>query len=170
VAPLRFASGRNRSIDEPVHFDAKDRPLRNDVGWLGRMLGEILREQGPPALFPTVERARLAARRRHRGDTGADAELAAVLKGLEPRLAFEVVRAFSAYFGLANMAERVHRIRRRLDYRRAGEAQRGGFLAVLRTLAARGVTLDGLRARLAALRVEPVFTAHPTEAVRRTLL
>ncbi len=157
-------------MDEPIHFAAKDRPLRDDVGWLGALLGQILREQGPPDLFATVEKARLAARHRHRGQDAAEAELAAVLADLEPALALEVVRAFSAYFGLANMAERVHRVRRRVDYLRAGEAQRGGFRAVLTALAERGVTLADLRARLAHLSVEPVFTAHPTEAVRRTLL
>jgi phosphoenolpyruvate carboxylase len=140
------------------------------VGRLGRILGEILQEQGPPALFETVERARLAARRRHAGHGQADEELADILRDLEPSLALEVVRAFSAYFGVVNMAERVHRIRRRVDYLRAGEAQRGGFRAVLQSLSERGVTLDDLRARVAALHVEPVFTAHPTEAVRRTLL
>ncbi len=146
------------------------------MGWLGALLGEILREQGPPELFDTVERARHAARARHRAGAAArspaqaDARLASVLSGLQPALALEVVRAFSAYFGLVNMAERVHRIRRRVDTRRAGRAQRGSFLAVLQTLAANGVTLAQLRARLAGLHVEPVFTAHPTEAVRRTLL
>jgi phosphoenolpyruvate carboxylase len=68
------------------------------------------------------------------------------------------------------MAERVHRIRRRVDYLRAGEHQRGSFRAVLATLSARGVSLADVRARLAHLCVEPVFTAHPTDAVRRTLL
>jgi phosphoenolpyruvate carboxylase len=109
-----------------------------------------------------------------RGDAertaAADAALERLLSGLEPGLAFEVVRAFSAYFGLANMAERVHRIRRRVDNLRAGEAQRGGFRAVLETLAARGHTLADLRARLAGLQDEPVFTAHPTQAERRSLL
>ena len=165
-------------IDRPVYFDFKDRPLRRDVGWLGSLLGELLREQGPPALFETVERARLAARRRHRAlpesvggdDTDGGPELSTILADLPPSLALEVVRAFSAYFGLANMAERVHRIRRRVDYLRAGETQRGSFRAVLETLADSGVTLAQVRARLQRLCVEPVFTAHPTEAVRRTLL
>jgi phosphoenolpyruvate carboxylase len=153
-----------------VHFEPKDRPLRRDVGWLGAMLGQVLREQGPPDLYPTVEHARLLARRRRRGDEAAEAELAGALADLPPRLALDVVHAFSAYFRLANMAERVHRIRRRVDYRQAGRAQRGGFHAVLSALSARGVTLEELRERLSALHVEPVFTAHPTEAVRRTLL
>ena len=69
-------------------------------------LTEILRELGSQALFTTVEQARLAARRRRHGDAGAEAELVEVLTDLEPRLALEVVRAFSTYFGLANMAER----------------------------------------------------------------
>ncbi|MFT7541006.1 MAG: phosphoenolpyruvate carboxylase [Gammaproteobacteria bacterium] len=158
------------TIDESLHFAPKDRPLRNDVGWLGNLLGSILEEQGPPALFRTVEEARLAARRRRRGEAGAETELASALTDLEPRLALEVVRAFSAYFGLVNMAERVHRIRRRVDYLRNDEAQRGGFRAVLMVLKDRGVTLNELRGRLSSLEVEPVFTSHPTEAVRRTLL
>ncbi|MBL8859547.1 MAG: phosphoenolpyruvate carboxylase [Planctomycetes bacterium] len=157
-------------ISEPVHFDPKDRPLRDDVSRLGELLGQILREQGPPALFTTVEKARHAARARRRDDEGAEAELAATVSDLTPRLAFDVVRAFSSYFGLANMAERVHRIRRRVDYLRAGEIQRGGFQAVFTTLKEQGVTLADLRARVEASSVEPVFTAHPTEAVRRTLL
>ncbi|MCP3915768.1 MAG: phosphoenolpyruvate carboxylase [bacterium] len=159
-----------RPIDEPVYFAPKDRPLRADVGWLGGLLGDLLREQGPPQLFETVERARLAARRRRRGQEDAEAELASVMSDLEPVLALEVVRAFSAYFGLANMAERVHRIRRRVDYERDGVAQRGGFRAVFGEMASRGVSLGEVRTRLSGLCVEPVFTAHPTEAVRRTLL
>jgi phosphoenolpyruvate carboxylase len=95
--------------------------------------------------------------------------LAAVSTDLSPPLALEVVRAFSAYFRLVNLAERVHRVRRRADCLRAGKARRGGFRAVLETLAARGVNLSEPRARLTTLSVEPVFTAHPTEAVRRTL-
>lgn len=158
------------TIDEPIHFEPKDRPLRRDVGWLGAMLGELLREQGPPELFPLVERTRLAARRRRRGDPEAEGELAAALDDLEPRLAFELVRAFSAYFRLANMAEQVHRVRRRVDYLTSGEPQRGGFRAVFQGLKDRGVPFELLEGLVERAVIEPVFTAHPTEAVRRTIL
>src|SRR5690606_40069055 len=82
-----------------------------------------------------------------------------------------VVRAFSTYFSAINVAERVHRIRRRRDYERISDLpQPGGFEAVLRDLRADGVTFEELEATLPRLWVEPVFTAHPTEAVRRGML
>jgi phosphoenolpyruvate carboxylase len=64
---------------QPIHFEAKDRPLRHDVGRLGALLGEILRQLAPEGVFETVERARLASRRRHSGDSAADAEIERVL-------------------------------------------------------------------------------------------
>src|SRR5690606_12878236 len=82
-----------------------------------------------------------------------------------------VVRAFSTYFGAINLAERVHRIRRRRDYERSSDLpQPGGFEAVLRGLQEDGVSFEELAATLPRLWVEPVFTAHPTEAVRRVML
>ncbi|HEY3358039.1 MAG TPA: phosphoenolpyruvate carboxylase [Polyangia bacterium] len=154
------------AIDSP----AKDLPLREDVRTLGALLGEVLREQGGEALFARVEAARLAARRRRVGEAGAEDELTGLLRGLAPPDAVEVTRAFSAYFGLVNMAERVHRIRRIRAYLAERTPVPGGLAAVLRGVAAEGVELATVRDALARLRVEPVFTAHPTEAVRRTLL
>lgn len=158
--------------DNPSQLvDPKDLPLRADVKFLGTMLGEMLLEQEGTTLFECVESARLWAQARRAGNPRAEAELTQVLNGLSPAAAQNVVRAFSAYFGLVNMAERVHRIRRRRDYLRPGSApQRGGLLAVLQHLHARGVTPVGLQELLDGLLVEPVFTAHPTEATRRTLL
>jgi phosphoenolpyruvate carboxylase len=153
------------------HVDSKDLPLRADVKFLGTMLGEMLIEQEGRNLFECVESARLWAQARRAGDPNAESELTQVLNGLSPTIAQNVVRAFSVYFGLVNMAERVHRIRRRREYLRPGSSpQPGGFLAVLRQLETRGVTPDGLQAMLDAMLVEPVFTAHPTEATRRILL
>src|SRR3546814_3990317 len=78
---------------------------------------------------------------------------------------------FAAYFGATNLAERVHRIRRRRDHQRSGDApQPGGLEAVLVELREAGVTFDELAAFLPRLSIEPVFTAHPTEVVRRALL
>jgi phosphoenolpyruvate carboxylase len=158
--------------DNPSQLvDPKDLPLRADVKFLGTMLGEVLIEQEGRTLFECVESARLWAQGRRAGSTQAEAELTQGLNGLSPTAAQNVVRAFSAYFGLVNMAERVHRIRRRRDYLRPGSApQPGGFVAVLQHLQAQGVTPDGLQALLDGMLVEPVFTAHPTEATRRTLL
>ena len=146
-------------------------PLRDDVNFLGTTLGEVLQDQGGEALFARVEASRLAARRRRQGVDGAEDELRQLLSGLSVADATEIVRAFSAYFGLINMAERVHRIRRRRAYLRPGSApQPGGLIAVLQALKARGVSADALQALLQQVRITPVFTAHPTEATRRSLL
>ncbi len=145
-------------------------PLRADVRLLGALLGDVLREQGGAPLFERVEAARLAARARRRGEAGADASLDELLRGLEPDHAGEVARAFSAYFALVNMAERVHRIRRRREYLASESPQPGSLRAVAARLQAAGISLDRVREQLGRLRVEPVLTAHPTEAIRRTIL
>ncbi len=155
-----------REVDLP----AVDRPLREDVRRLGALVGEVLAEQEGAAFLDEVERIRQAAiLRRERGAPSEAIE--AELRDLPLDLAERLVRAFATYFSAVNLAERVHRIRRRRDYQRAGAApQPGGLEAVLRGLKAEGVPFDALQDLLARLRVEPVFTAHPTEAVRRVLL
>jgi len=144
--------------------------LRRDVSFLGALLGEVLREQGGDALFDTVEAARIAARTRRDGDEEADLRLHDLLTGLEPRQAAEVARAFSAYFALVNMAERVHRIRRGRSYLSSGAPQPGSLEDVVLRLAAGGLSIGRIRELLGHMLVEPVFTAHPTEAIRRTIL
>ncbi len=159
-----------RTPSEEVHFAHKDRPLRRDVGRLGALLGELLRELAPAGVFETVEAARLAARRRRRLDAEAGADLEELLDNLAPARALDVVRAFSAYFGVVNTAEQVHRLRRGIDYLRSDEPQPGSLRAAACELARRGTTPAEVASTLRSLLVEPVFTAHPTESVRRTLL
>ncbi|HET6344845.1 MAG TPA: phosphoenolpyruvate carboxylase, partial [Myxococcota bacterium] len=152
-------------------FESKDVPLRNDVNALGSLLGRVLEEQGGKALFERVEAARHAARLRRKGNADADHELGRLLSNMKPDEATEVVRAFSAYFGLVNLAERVHRIRRRRAYLVPDSgAQPGGLIDVLTRLKAQGVSARRLAEVLKDLQVVPVFTAHPTEATRRSLL
>jgi len=115
--------------------------LRRDVSFLGALLGEVLREQGGDELFDTVEAARLAARARRDGDEESDHRLDDLLTGLEPRQASEVARAFSAYFALVNMAERVQRIRRSLEYIESGTPQPGSLEDVALRLAADGLSI-----------------------------
>ena len=155
---------------EPVHFAPKDRPLRSDVGWLGALLGELLRELAPKGIYETVEAARVAARHRRKGNAEASAELVSLLQELPFERSHEVVRAFSAYFGVVNTAEQVHRMRRRIDYHRAHETQPASLRASIEELHRRGTSLEELREALASVVLEPVFTAHPTETVRRTML
>ncbi|MFT4256720.1 MAG: phosphoenolpyruvate carboxylase [Pseudoxanthomonas sp.] len=156
--------------ERPLQFAAADTPLREDVGRLGALVGDLLAEQVSPQFLAEVERVRTTAiARRQNGD--AMEALAALLAGLAPAHAEQLIRAFSTYFQVVNLAERVHRIRRRRDYQRQGGApQPEGLHDSLLKLKAQGVDLPELRDWLPRIDVEPVFTAHPTEAVRRALL
>lgn len=152
-------------------FAAPDLPLRDDVRRLGALVGEMLAEQVSPEFLGEVERIRTAAIARRESDAPPES-LAGLLDGLEPRHAEALVRAFSAYFQVVNIAERVHRIRRRRDYQRAatGRPQPEGLEDVVQRLHGEGVALSELADWLGRIDIEPVFTAHPTEAVRRALL
>ncbi|GAB2651171.1 phosphoenolpyruvate carboxylase [Arenimonas aestuarii] len=155
-----------RDIDLP----ATDDLLREDVKRLGTLVGEILAEQVSPGFLDDVETLRIASIRRR--EAGAPLEdVAERLRALPLDRAELLVRAFASYFQAVNLAERVHRIRRRRDYQRLGESpQPGGLEDSLRKLRDEGVPAEAVLALLPRLRVEPVFTAHPTEAVRRALL
>ena len=108
----------------------KDRPLRADVSLLGSLVGEVLVDQHGPGLLELVETVRKAAIRQREG--GVDEGLDRLLAALEPEQVMRVIHAFSAYLRVVNLAEKVHRIRRRRDYQRAGaEAQPGSLEAVL---------------------------------------
>ncbi|AGG90360.1 phosphoenolpyruvate carboxylase [Rhodanobacter denitrificans] len=151
-------------------FLPPDGPLREDVSRLGAMVGRMLAEQGGDTFFARVEQVRTAAIRRRREGASVE-ELAASLAGLDADDAEALARAFATYFQAVNTAERVHRIRRRRDYQREGSApQPESLLDVLGRLKAAGVGADELVGWLDRLWIEPVFTAHPTEAVRRSLL
>ena len=153
-----------------VEFAPTDALLRDDVRRLGAMVGGMLAEQQSPGFLELVEAVRKAAiaRREEGAPVSALAERLAEVPAADVDA---LVRAFAAYFGATNLAERVHRIRRRRDHQRNGDTpQPGGLEAVLGELRAAGVGLDELRALLPRLCIEPVFTAHPTEVVRRALL
>src|SRR5262249_51857763 len=145
--------------------------LRDDVRRLGALVGDLLVEQVSAAFLDDVEdvRTRAIARRENQAPLS---ELADGLAGRSPQQAETMVRAFSTYFQVVNIAERVHRIRRRRDYQRAGTAapQPDGLQDALQHLKSQGVGLDELAQWLPRIDIEPVFTAHPTEAVRRALL
>jgi len=159
-----------------VRFADKDAALRDDVRALGALVGEVIREQSGEALFQRVETARIAAIRRREGGGEAQGaeQLDAAVRSLSPQDVGELVHGFAAYFDVVNLAERVHRIRRRRDYLRAGATgaapQEGSLEDTVRRLAAAGVGPADVGRLLERLVFEPVFTAHPTEATRRTLL
>jgi phosphoenolpyruvate carboxylase len=156
--------------DSEPSFRAEDLALKDDVNALGGILGEVLEALEGKALFAHVELARHAARDRRAGDAEAEARLTRILRALSPEEGLGITRAFSAYFGLVNMAERVHRIRRRRDYQREGAVQPESFVAVLATLRGAGIGPADLEALLERAQFTPVLTAHPTESTRRTLL
>ena len=157
-----------------VRFADKDAALRDDVRTLGALVGDVIREQGGETLFQRVETARIAAIRRREGEAEGEEELEAAVQALGPQEVGELVHGFAAYFDVVNLAERVHRIRRRRDYLRAGATgaapQEGSLEDTVRRLAGGGLGPADVRRLLEHLVFEPVFTAHPTEATRRTLL
>lgn len=158
-------------VRRDIFFAEKDQALRDDVRRLGELVGELVMEQGGEALFDLVEAARKAAIAHREDDPDATAELHGLLGSLTPRTAIDFVRAFSTYFQMVNMAEKVHRIRRRRAYLQdAKRPQPHGFVDTLRRLEAAGVGLDQVEAALGEMLVEPVFTVQLTEVTRRTLL
>lgn len=145
--------------------------LRRDVSYLGHVLGETLVELEGEALLALEEEIRaLAKARRARGRrAAAAAEMEARVRALDLPTAERVARAFAHYFQLVNLAEQHHRVRRRRAHERAGDVQPGSLRDVMRTLATRAPR-PRLEELLAHAAVELVFTAHPTEAQRRTVL
>jgi phosphoenolpyruvate carboxylase len=157
---------------ENITFPARHTPLREDIHALGELMGEVLREQGGEELLSLVDQDRLTAIRWRGGVAGAGEALAVRVRGRPPRLARELVRAFSSYFQLVNVAEKVHRIRRRREYfqQDGDRPQPGGVEDTLAELKAAGLSLEEVLALLAQLSIEPVLLAHPMESTRRTTL
>ncbi len=159
-------------VRSQIHFPSRQEALREDVHALGAIVGEILREQGGAELIDMVEQDRLFAIASREGDASAGAQLKTRVQGLAPPVARDLVRAFSSWFQVVNLAERVHRIRRRREYLLADseKPQPRGVEAALVALKAQGLSLEDVLALLGRLSIEPVFTAHPTESTRRTIL
>ena len=161
--------------------DLKEFPLRRDVRSLGRLLGEILKEQAGLALYNSVEELRqLAIKHREtqaeQGETGEDNLIDRVRKligDMPINRAYQMTKAFAIYFELTNLAETNHRKRRRraVELHRADSPlQPGSFRSALARMRAAGITASDALHMLLRLEVIPVFTAHPTEVARRTVL
>ncbi|HZO88320.1 MAG TPA: phosphoenolpyruvate carboxylase [Chthonomonadaceae bacterium] len=170
--------------DDP---ELKEVPLRRDVRSLGRLLGEILAEQGGRGLFDVVEQLRqLAIRHREAPEVpceapgaaspSGDGELMAsfetIIRGLTLAQAYRVTKAFAIYFELTNLAENNHRKRRlraaRVSLEKPPPA--GSFRGTLQRMQRAGIGPEAALEWLRRIEVIPVFTAHPTEAARRTVL
>ena len=162
--------------------ELKEAPLRRDVRSLGMLLGEVLREQSGDALYSAVEELRRTAiARREAGSRDDDATEAKLLDEALARVhqhsndlttAYRLARAFSFYFELINLAETNHRKRRRLSTQlnQQGTPQRGELRGTLRRLREAG--FDAMQAQdlLRSVCITPVFTAHPTEVARRSVM
>nr|WP_240161069.1 phosphoenolpyruvate carboxylase [Burkholderia sp. Ax-1719] len=153
--------------------DDKDQPLFEDIRYLGRLLGEVLREQEGDAVFDVVETIRqTAVRFRREDDNAAALALEKQLRALSPEQTVSVVRAFSYFSHLANIAEDRHRNRRRRIHDLAGSAPQAGTIAhSLERLAQAGAAATPvLQQFFNDALIVPVLTAHPTEVQRKSTL
>jgi phosphoenolpyruvate carboxylase len=160
--------------------DLKEAPLRRDVRSLGTLLGEVLREQAGEELFAHVEALRQGTIRRRDAEARGDEQEAArqgakaleLVHSLPVERAILLTRAFAFYFELINLAETNHRKRRRIALQLSGEAgrQRGSLAGTLAEMRRVGITADEAMEWLRRILIVPVFTAHPTEIARRSVM
>ncbi len=150
----------------------KDSPLREDIRLLGRLLGDTVRDQQGQAAFDLIESIRRSSIAFHRNDDdGARREFESLLDGLSMDEAMTVVRAFSYFSHLANIAEDLHHIRRSRAHQMAGSAPREGSLTyALDRAAGAALPADQLSGFFDTALISPVLTAHPTEVQRRSVL
>ena len=149
----------------------KDQPLIDDIRLLGRLLGDVIREQEGAQTFELIEQIRqLSVAFRRDADQAADQQLKALLQALSDDQAVSVIRAFTYFSHLANLAEDRHHIRRRAVHEQAGHIQRGSLAHTWGRLQQAGVGQAQLAQALQTAHVAPVLTAHPTEVQRKSIL
>jgi phosphoenolpyruvate carboxylase len=160
--------------------ELKEAPLRRDVRSLGTLLGDVLREQAGDELYTKVEALRQSAIRRREAQSSGEIDEAETLMqkavfdiGTYPvALLYQLGRAFGFYFELINLAETNHRKRRRLSSQVTGDthSQRGTLRGTLRAMKSVGISSGEALEWLGRICVMPVFTAHPTEVARRSIM
>ncbi len=152
---------------------AKDneRPLVEDIRLLGRILGDVIREQEGVDAYELIEKIRtLSVAFRRDADQEADKALKKLLKSLSGDQTVSVIRAFTYFSHLANLAEDRHHIRRRAIHERAGDTQEGSIEVAMSRLRWAGIAPKAISNTLAQSFVSPVLTAHPTEVQRKSIL
>jgi phosphoenolpyruvate carboxylase len=165
VPPAPKTSSRTR--------EDKDQPLFQDIRYLGRLLGDVVREQEGDEVFDVVETIRqTAVRFRREDDSSAAQTLDKKLRSLSPEQTVSVVRAFSYFSHLANIAEDRHRNRRHRIHALAGSASQGGTIAYAleRLMEANAAATPVLQQFFNDALIVPVLTAHPTEVQRKSIL
>jgi len=159
------------AVKPVVRTPATERPLVEDIRLLGRILGDVIRAQEGEAVYALIEKIRqLSVAFRRDADHEADKTLGKLLKSLSSDQTVSVVRAFTYFSHLANLAEDRHHIRRRAIHERAGDTQQGSIELTLKRLQAAGIKPQAIAQSLASSFVSPVLTAHPTEVQRKSIL
>ena len=149
----------------------KNRPLVEDIRLLGRILGDVIREQEGKAAFDLVEKIRqLSVAYRLKQDATAGRALDRLLKNLSVDQTVSVIRAYSYFSHLANLAEDRHHVRRREVHERQGHLQEGSLAMTFERLMEADLRADDIAATLDRAYIAPVLTAHPTEVQRKSIL
>ncbi|MEO8279820.1 MAG: phosphoenolpyruvate carboxylase [Ideonella sp.] len=173
AAPARSTRADAKKATNAAIADAADKNKRlvDDIRLLGRILGDVIREQEGQAAFDLVERVRqLSVAYRLKSDAQAGRALDRLLKNLSGDQTVSVIRAFSYFSHLANIAEDRHHVRRRVHHERQGNLQEGSMAKTLERLAAAGIRGADIAKTLARAYIAPVLTAHPTEVQRKSIL
>jgi len=167
-------SSRRRPRPRPARpQDAaeKNRPLVDDIRLLGRILGDVIREHEGREAYELIERVRqLSVAYRLKADASAGRVLDRLLKNLSADRTVTVIRAFSYFSHLANIAEDRHHVRRRLVHEREGHHQEGSIAVALERLHEADHRADDIARMLEGAYLAPVLTAHPTEVQRKSIL
>jgi phosphoenolpyruvate carboxylase len=149
----------------------KNQPLVDDIRLLGRILGDVIREQEGKAAFELIERVRqLSVAYRLKSDAQAGRALDRLLKNLSNDQTVSVIRAFSYFSHLANIAEDQHHVRRRSHHAQHGHLQEGSLAMSFERLARTDVRSSEIAKMLSKAYISPVLTAHPTEVQRKSIL
>ncbi|WP_018235769.1 phosphoenolpyruvate carboxylase [Ensifer sp. BR816] len=151
---------------------SKDEPLLSEIRVLGRLLGETIGMLEGKTVFETVEQVRQLSARFHRhGDTAAGDELRSICEAFSPEISSRVIRAFSQFSQLADIAEDMHHIRRaRIHAIRLAPPREGSIERTLSLIDEAGIGRAALCALIDRALISPVFTAHPTEVRRKSII
>ena len=172
--PAAKKSGRNTPDSVQRRRDdaaEKNRPLIEDIRLLGRILGDVIREQEGQEAFDLIERVRqLSVAYRLKQDATAGKALDRLLKNLSGDQTVSVIRAFSYFSHLANIAEDRHHVRRREVHEAQGDLHEGSLAMTFDRLADADIRADAIARTLQHAYIAPVLTAHPTEVQRKSIL
>jgi len=158
--------------NEKQSIEEKLRPLKKNVKYLGRILGQVLIAQEGKPIFDLEERIRKSSiELRRQYHSKSQKELLKLIHRLDPAIAIKIIRSFTVYFQLVNLAEEIHRIRRRRYYQSfSQETQFGSIQRLVQRFKKQKISLTQIQKEATSMLARVVLTAHPTEAQRRSVL